>query len=80
LLTVETDGSGSVEVHVDEAGLDLLLDRLVKLRRHEKPDHDHLATPAWAGWELSERTQNKDNEIINLLTVYFHDSIGEERQ
>jgi hypothetical protein len=72
LLTVEYDGEGIVELHLDEEGLDLLVDRLMKLRRHNEPEHDHLMTPSWAGWELTEEKQGAKNQLANQLNIFFH--------
>ena len=68
-LTVENDKEGKVEIYMDVEGLDLLIDRLKKLRRHSEGDHDHLMTPSWAGWELTEDKQGVDNELINHLCL-----------
>ncbi len=76
LLTVEYDGESVVELHLDEEGLDLLVDRLMKLRKHNEPEHDHLMTPSWAGWELTEEKQDAENELINHLTIFCHPKGG----
>ena len=70
LLTVENDKEEKIEIFMDVEGLDLLVDRLNKLRRNaEMGDHDHLMTPSWAGWELTEDKQGVDNELINHLCL-----------
>ena len=70
LLTVEF-ADEIVEIHSDEEGLDLLIDRLLALRRHKIPEHDHLMTESWAGWELTEEKQSPDSKLINHLRVNF---------
>ncbi len=72
LFTVELAGESVAEIHLDEEGLDLLADRLMKLRRHQDPEHDHLMTPSWAGTELTEDKQGEGNDLIHMLTVYYH--------
>jgi hypothetical protein len=72
LFTVEFVEGSVAEVHLDEDGLDLLVDRLTKLRRHQEPEHDHLMTPSWAGTGLTEDKQGTDNDLIHMLTVYYH--------
>jgi hypothetical protein len=76
LLTVELVEEGVAEVHLDEEGLDLLVDRLTKLRGHQESEHDHLMTPSWAGTELTEEKQGADNDLIHMLTVYCHSPQG----
>ena len=72
LFTVEIVEESVAEIHLDEEGLDLLIDRLTKLRRHQEPEHEHLMTPSWAGTELTEDKQSADNDLIHMLTVYYH--------
>ena len=68
LLTVEYNGmKGAVEIHLDNQGLDLLMERLHKLKKHG--GHDHLLTPAWAGNELTEEKQGAENRVINQISI-----------
>ena len=67
LLTVEHNRNGVVEIHLDREGLDLLIDRLMKLRQNG--GHDHLMTPSWSGWELTEDKQGTENDLINHLHI-----------
>jgi len=67
LLTVEYNKDGAVEIHLDKEGLDFLIERLDKLRKHG--GHDHLKTPSWAGWELTEEKQGTENELIHHLCI-----------
>ena len=76
LFTVELVQDSVAEVHLDEEGLDLLVDRLTKLGRHQEPEHDHLMTPSWAGTEQTEDNQGADNDLIHMLTVYYHPHHG----
>lgn len=55
MLTFETDGKGVLEVTFDEAGREELL-RIIGAIGPD--DHDHMATPAWGGWGLSEDFPN----------------------
>lgn len=68
LLTFElTTDNGEIEIHGDEAGLRFLIDAITKVI--ENRTHDHLMTPSWAGYELSENTQGVDNSLINKVTI-----------
>ena len=70
LLTVEYDKEGKTEIYMDAQGLELLIERLNKLKRHiEKGEHDHLMTPSWSGWELTEEKQGLKNELVNHLCL-----------
>ncbi len=70
LLTVENDKQGKIEIHLDAEGLELLVERLNKLKRHTASgEHDHLMTPSWADWELTEEKQGPNNELINHLCL-----------
>ena len=73
VLTVELkyhDSKDSTEVAIccDEEGLDLLIEKLQRLRG--KRDHTHLMTPSWAGDELTEQKQGGDDyQLVNHLRV-----------
>ena len=57
LLTVEYDREGErVEIHFDEAGAEPLVERISALARRGERNYDHLMTPSWAGWELTEQS------------------------
>lgn len=57
LLSLVTSREGDVvNIHVDRAGLDVLLSHitwLIKRLDANKNDHVHLFTEAWGGWELT---------------------------
>jgi Immunity protein 32 len=76
LFTVELAEERVAEGHLDEEGLDLLVDGLTKPREHQEPEHDHLMTPSWAGTELTEDRQGAANDLIHMLTVYYHPHQG----
>jgi hypothetical protein len=74
-LTVEIESNGSdkppaeVAICCDDAGLDLLIKKLERLRG-KKCDHAHLMTPSWAGNELTEQKQGgNDYELVNHLRL-----------
>jgi hypothetical protein len=72
ILTFEYNAKGVVEVFMDEAGRDLLIQTMRNLSATETGiDHSHLMTPAWAGIELTEQLQNSANELINKVTVFL---------
>ena len=67
LLTVEYNEKGVVEIHCDQEGLESLLTKLGLLK--ERGGHEHLKTPAWAGYELTEERQGHDNQLINHVKI-----------
>jgi hypothetical protein len=67
LLTVEYDPKGVIEVHCDEEGLNLIIERLATLR--QRGGHEHLMTPAWGGNELTEEKQSAEKELVNHLKI-----------
>ena len=73
ILTVElqhqSDGiAGEVAICCDEQGLEVLINKLERLRR--KNDHIHLMTPSWAGNELTEQKQGgNDYQLVNHLRI-----------
>lgn len=73
MITVElksVQGTSTAEVAIccDGPGLDLLIEKLSRLRG--KRDHTHLMTPSWAGDELSENKQGNDEyELVNHLRL-----------
>lgn len=70
LITVEYNTKGVVEIYMDDEGLNLLIDRLTKLKRHSgKGEHDHLMTSAWSGWELAEQVHGDGNELVHHLCL-----------
>ena len=72
LLTVEYNaGEQAVEIHIDREGVDLLVERLSKLKEHSGQEHDHLMTESWGGSELTEEKQGAENELINHLRITF---------
>ncbi|MDE2721872.1 MAG: Imm32 family immunity protein [Gemmatimonadota bacterium] len=74
MLTVEVSPSkecntsdwkiAEVAVCFDEEGLELLEYRLKLLRQGKVPNHDHLMTPSWSGYELTEEKQGDDRNIL----------------
>lgn len=71
LLSFEIDEDQTLKIHGDEKGLRNLcemLDKLIKNTNDGCFNHDHLMTPQWAGYELSEA--NKGGAIINHVKVY----------
>jgi hypothetical protein len=71
-VEVERDSAGNVPAEVaicfDEQGLDLLMQRLERLRG--KRDHSHLMTPSWSGVDLTEQKQGgEDYALVNHLRL-----------
>ena len=59
----------AIELHLDKAGIESLILRLVNLRSVDS--HIHLMTPAWGGSELGEQP-HAANKLINHLIIYSH--------
>ncbi len=72
ILTIEYNLKGFVEIYMDEEGRDSFIRYLLRLRA-DRPgsDHDHLATPSWAGVELTEDPQNVNNSLIKQVNLYL---------
>lgn len=74
-LTVEirdkNSDSPEIEIYCDKEGISILIAELEKLKSSTGPSHLHLATPSWAGHELTENLQGSDTELINQVTIRF---------
>lgn len=76
MLTAEIgllpDGSVSkeVELYFDRQGLDLLLEKLSRLR-DGKTDHYHLMTSSWGLGDLSEEKQGNNTTLAQHLKITF---------
>lgn len=58
---------GTLEIFFDAEGKAQLL---TSIERIAKPgDHEHLMTPAWSGYELSEEVHREANTLINMVTL-----------
>lgn len=72
LLSFEMDDDKEVlKIHGDEQGLRKLSDLLNRLIVNTKEghfNHDHLMTPEWAGYELSEK--NMGGNVLNGVKIY----------
>jgi hypothetical protein len=72
LITFEIDQScETLEIHLNDEGLDELVRRVERLRSSSESGHDHLLTPAWGGTELTESKQNASTKLINKVTVFL---------
>jgi hypothetical protein len=74
ILSVSASLSGdTVFIHADKAGLNLLIEKLIKLKTHmenNESDHIHFMTPAWAGNELTERKLSSDEKQVHHVKLY----------
>lgn len=76
LLTFELEQDGEqLFIHGDPTGLRLLarsISRLAERAEVGEPDHDHLFTEAWGGWELSAKAQSPQSEsrLLNHVKVF----------
>ena len=58
---------GTLEIFFDAEGKAQLIASLESI---VKPgDHDHLMTPAWSGYELSEEVHREGNTPIHMVTL-----------
>jgi len=74
MLTFELSPDKEIlEIHCDKQGLEDLIYYLQKLlnSKSEPPRHDHLMTPSWSGYELSEEKKIADNKLLNKVTIYL---------
>jgi hypothetical protein len=75
LLTFElAEEMDAIEIHVNQQGLQDLIDRLLKLKKSlngSSSEHEHLMTPNWGGAELTEEKQGKDSTLINKVTIHL---------
>ncbi len=69
MLTFEiSKDSDEIEIHLDSAGLSVLIETLQNLRKKSR-DHSHLMTEEWAGDELSSDLQG-GGSLINKVTIH----------
>ena len=69
LLTFELASKDEIEIHLDQEGIQELIQILTKLQKSNKPNHNHLMTSAWGGNELTSEKQAAANELINKVTI-----------
>ena len=75
VLSFFTDADGDqVFAHADAAGLDLLIQRLTRLRAHldrGECEHEHLFTSAWSGpADLSAAGAGEGDHLVQHLKIY----------
>ncbi|KNF08178.1 hypothetical protein CLPU_9c00740 [Gottschalkia purinilytica] len=71
LLTFEiSDDRNELEIHATKEGLQLLKEEIDILINAADNDHVHLFTPSWGGEDLTEELQNKDDLLINKVTLF----------
>jgi len=66
MLTFEYGPNGVVEIAVDQDGID---DLIRVLRRLPPGDHEHLMTPSWGGYPLTEEFPNPDLTPIHQVNI-----------
>ncbi len=67
-LTFElSDDNLVLNIFGNEEGLKSLISSIEKVIKYN--DHDHLMTPSWAGYELSEEPQGENTKILNKVTI-----------
>ena len=71
ILTFELVKNGKeLEIHVDNNGLQELIETLIELKNAKGKTHDHMMTPSWSGSELTEQKQNETNTLLNKVSVH----------
>ena len=71
-LTFELDPEHDqqLEIHGDAEGLETLRACIDLLLRATPPEHDHLWTASWGGWQLSEEPQRQGARIIHHVKIH----------
>ena len=70
MVQVEWDAEGQrVEIHVNDEGIDYLLDILIDLKKRRPPDDVQLMTPEWGGGGLTSFEDSGDRLIVNFLKI-----------
>jgi hypothetical protein len=73
MLTFECDPQGALEITVDADGLAEFLSILGRL---EPGDHDHLSTPSWGAYPLTEEFPNDWPIPVHQVTIRHVDAEG----
>jgi hypothetical protein len=69
MICIQNDPKSElIELHVDEAGIDYLIQLLNTLREYDTNDI-HLFTQAWGGDGLDSDPQNLDLPVTNQLKI-----------
>jgi hypothetical protein len=74
MLTFEYEPDNVLEVTLDAEGLQ---DLLLALSRLRPGDHEHLFTPAWGAYPLTEDFPNPDLTPIHKVTLTLVSDEGE---
>lgn len=68
ILTFElSDDNLQLFVCGNKEGLESLINSIEKVIKYN--DHDHLMTPSWAGYELTEERQVENTKLMNKVTI-----------
>ena len=73
LFTVEVS-EDLVEIHLNDEGIDFLINRLSLLKKSRNNKHEHLMTPDWGGNEITNIKQNMDDKaklVHHLKLAYW---------
>ncbi len=60
---------GRLDIVADDDGLKFLIKKLSYLSSKPEPDHVHLHTEAWAGYELTEE-HHIDGATVNHVKIH----------
>lgn len=71
LFKLEWDSEGEkVEMHLNDVGIDYLINQLQELKGKSGNSDVHLMTPSWGGEELTEGPCEAGYSLVNHLKIY----------
>lgn len=71
MLTFEwSEKDERLEIHADDAGLELLARSIEALRSKSVPDHVHLMSADWGGNELGTVKQGAQNDLVHHVKLF----------
>lgn len=75
LAFVASEDSDEIFLHVDKAGVDILIQSLERIRKHlekNEVEHDHLFSNEWGSWELSvsDMMDNEKGKPIHHVKIF----------
>lgn len=59
----------TIEIYGNEEGLRNLIKIIERVINYKY--HEHLMTPSWSGYELTDEPQGNDTTLVNKVTIIF---------
>jgi len=78
LLSIEFQRDQELDIICDEDGIELLIDKLSRLKKNG--GHTHLKTPSWAGDELTEDRYSENAVLVNHVRIVLMNQQRAARQ